>query len=101
MWQTLHSYGARKVAVFGLGLLGELPEIVARFGSNSSVMDTAVKLFNTELQPRVNDLNSELSGAKFTYIDSYEISRNLSTGTIKSNLFRYVGFTPESFDALT
>ncbi|KAK4757265.1 hypothetical protein SAY87_007392 [Trapa incisa] len=77
--KTLHSYGARKVAVFGLGLLYKLPEIVAVYGSNSSIFDTAVKLFNSRLLAVVYGLNAQLTGATFTYINNYEISETIST----------------------
>lgn len=77
------------MAVFGLGLLYELPEIVARFGSNSSMLDAAAKLFNNRLLPLVYDLNSQLSGAKFTYINCYGISKTINTGVCFRALVGY------------
>ncbi|KAF8042571.1 hypothetical protein BT93_A1031 [Corymbia citriodora subsp. variegata] len=76
--KTLYLYGARKVAVIGLGLLGCIPAEISRFGTNGSAcvdkINNAAILFNNQLQPLVNEFNSNLSDAKFTYINSFAIS---------------------------
>ncbi|XP_056177009.1 GDSL esterase/lipase At5g45670-like [Syzygium oleosum] len=76
--KTLYFYGARKVAVIGLGLIGCTPTEIKRFGTNGSVcvdkINNAVTLFNNRLQPLVDEFNSNLSDAKFTYINMFAIS---------------------------
>lgn len=83
MCQLLYSLGARKVAVFGVGLIGQTPEMMRRFGANSSAVTAAAQLFSNKLLPLVNDLNSQLSGARFTYINTtgITITSAASTGT--------------------
>lgn len=82
--QTLYGYGARKLALFGLGLIGCAPAELASFGPSpgSNCVDTindAVRLFNTGLVSLIDDLNKNFSDAKFTYINFYEIgSTNLT-----------------------
>lgn len=68
--QRLYSLGARKVAVFGVGLIGQTPELVRRFGNDSSTVTATAQLFSDKLLPLVNHLNSQLSGARFTYINT-------------------------------
>ncbi|OWM84325.1 hypothetical protein CDL15_Pgr027094 [Punica granatum] len=72
--ETLYSYGARKVAIFGIGLIGEVPEMIARFGANSTAVEAAAGLLNKKLLPLIDNLNSQLTGAKFTYINTSGIS---------------------------
>ncbi|XP_031375896.1 GDSL esterase/lipase At1g29660-like [Punica granatum] len=72
--KRLYSYGARKVAIFGVGLIGQVPEMKNRFGANSSMVDDAAQLFSNKLLPLVNDLNRQLTCAKFTYIDTTAIT---------------------------
>ncbi|KAK4769538.1 hypothetical protein SAY86_027688 [Trapa natans] len=73
--QTLYSFGARKVAVFSAGQIGITPEMIARFGANSSAsIDAVVQLFNDQLPSLVGNLNSQLSGAEFILIDTSDVS---------------------------
>ncbi|KAI6682596.1 hypothetical protein NL676_036477 [Syzygium grande] len=76
--KTLYLYGARKVAVIGLGLIGCTPAEIKRYGTNGSVcvdkINNAAILFNNRLQPLVDEFNSNLSDAKFTYINMFAIS---------------------------
>lgn len=88
--KTLYLYGARKVAVIGLGLLGCTPAKISRFGTNGSVcvdeINNAAILFNNKLQPLVNEFNSNLPDAKFTYINTLAISTTgPGTGGLISN----------------
>ncbi|XP_031383727.1 GDSL esterase/lipase At1g29660-like isoform X2 [Punica granatum] len=68
--KRLRSYGARKVAIFGVGLIGQLPTIVRTFGNNSSMIDAAAQLFSRKLLPLVTSLNKKFTNAKFTYINT-------------------------------
>ncbi|KAK1382109.1 GDSL-like Lipase/Acylhydrolase superfamily protein [Heracleum sosnowskyi] len=76
--KALYNYEARKVAVFGLGLIGCAPAVVSKFGANASGcvdrVNAAVALFNEKLKPLVDDFNSNLTGAKFIYINTTNIN---------------------------
>ncbi|KAK1382110.1 GDSL-like Lipase/Acylhydrolase superfamily protein [Heracleum sosnowskyi] len=75
---TLYTYGARKVAVFGLGLSGCTPAKIAIFGANASgcvdKINDAIALFNERLKPMVDDLNKNLTDSKYIYINTTNIS---------------------------
>ncbi|KAF8029709.1 hypothetical protein BT93_E2210 [Corymbia citriodora subsp. variegata] len=76
--KTLYSYGARKVAIFGLSVIGCAPAEISRFGTDGSLcvdkINGAVMLFNDRLKSLVDKLNRDLADAKFTYIDIFGIS---------------------------
>lgn len=84
--KTLHFLGARKIAVFGLGLIGCTLGEIFTFGTNGSLcvdkINSAVQPFNQRLIKLVDDLNSKLSGAQFTYIGA---SSNADTGSAVAN----------------
>ncbi|KAK3007495.1 hypothetical protein RJ639_014617 [Escallonia herrerae] len=75
---TLYNYGARKVAIFGLGQIGCTPAELGKYDTYGfACVDTindAVRLFNNRLKPLVDDFNKNLSGAKFTLINITNIS---------------------------
>lgn len=75
---TLHKFGARKFAVFGLGRVGSTPAVQASCGTNGSAcvdnINNAVELFNTRLKSLVVDLNGNISNAKFIFINSSGIA---------------------------
>ncbi|KAL5539278.1 hypothetical protein UlMin_042743 [Ulmus minor] len=77
--KKLYDYGARKVALIGLGQIGCTPNAISSFGTNGSAcvefMNEAVQFFNKKLIKAVQQLNTNLStsNAKFTYINSYGI----------------------------
>ncbi|KAA8519592.1 hypothetical protein F0562_013963 [Nyssa sinensis] len=76
--KTLYDCGARKVALFGLGQIGCTPAELAAYSTNgSSCVDTInndVQLFDDQLVSLVDDLNNNLTDAKFTYINTTRIS---------------------------
>ncbi|KAB5534244.1 hypothetical protein DKX38_017330 [Salix brachista] len=76
--RTLYDYGARKIAVFGLGQLGCTPDAIQTYGTHGSacvvIMNNASQLFNSRLKPVVDQLNKDLTDAKFIYIDFYGIA---------------------------
>ncbi|XP_035549562.1 GDSL esterase/lipase At2g19010-like isoform X2 [Juglans regia] len=75
---TLHKREARKVVVFGLGLLGCIPYEVRINGANISgcvdKFNEAVILFNSRLKSLVSYLNNNLTKATFIFINSTGIS---------------------------
>ncbi|XAR66619.1 Triacylglycerol lipase [Bertholletia excelsa] len=72
--RTLYGLGARKVAIFGIFQVGCTPTRRAQSGSNGSLCvdsdNSDVQLFNNRLKPLVDELNSNLTGAQFIYINS-------------------------------
>ncbi|XP_031117565.1 GDSL esterase/lipase At1g29670-like [Ipomoea triloba] len=71
--RTLYALGARKVAVFGAGVLGCIPEEMETHGNGSlscvDSVNTVVQKFNDRMKPLIDDLNANLSGAKFILIN--------------------------------
>ncbi|KAL2475134.1 GDSL esterase/lipase [Abeliophyllum distichum] len=77
--RTLYNYEARKIAIFGVGLIGCLPRVLAMYPptNGSTCVDSingAVQLFNNMLKSLVDDLNNDLPNAKFIYINTTSIS---------------------------
>ncbi|CAA0827545.1 GDSL esterase/lipase [Striga hermonthica] len=78
--RELYNYGARKVVVFGLGLLGCTPGMLARSpnvnGSSCiySNISKVVEPFNNGLKPLVDTLNNNLQEAQFIFINTTSIS---------------------------
>ncbi|KAB2631485.1 GDSL esterase/lipase [Pyrus ussuriensis x Pyrus communis] len=92
--KTLYNSGARKIALFGLGTIGSIPFEVAmcnRSTNNVSLcsdnINSAVQSFNARLQSLVADLNSNLTDAKFTYIDFYGIGLSSAAASLGSVIF--------------
>ncbi|GKE29329.1 GDSL esterase/lipase-like protein, partial [Tanacetum coccineum] len=67
---TLYNLRARKIAVYGLGLIGCAPIEIARFGTNENPcvesINNVVKLFNDRLKPVVDMLNNDFSDAQYS-----------------------------------
>ncbi|KAM7258715.1 hypothetical protein ACFE04_014456 [Oxalis oulophora] len=87
---VLHSYGARKIAVFGLGPIGCAPAVVASSNSTGSSpcvddINGVIQLFNAKLKPQVASLNGNLSNSQFTYIDTFEISTSPPSSLMNTN----------------
>ncbi|KAF5461730.1 hypothetical protein F2P56_017805 [Juglans regia] len=85
--RTLHRRKARKVVVYGLGLLGCIPYEVKMYGANISgcvdKINEAVMLFNNGLKSLVSDLNNNHTiNATFIFINSTGISLTSSPGSI-------------------
>lgn len=72
---TLYKYGARKVALAGIGRVGCTPNSLSLLGTKGSAcvddMNNAVQFFNVKLLALVEKLNSDYRDAKFIYINSY------------------------------
>ncbi|THG01962.1 hypothetical protein TEA_002528 [Camellia sinensis var. sinensis] len=76
--KTLYEYGANKIAIFGLGQIGCTPAEIAVYGTNGFAcvdkINSAVEIFNVKLKSLVDDLNKELAGVKFIYINITSIT---------------------------
>nr|XP_043625228.1 GDSL esterase/lipase At1g29670-like [Erigeron canadensis] len=76
--RTLYNLGARKVAVFGLSLIGCTPTEIARFGTEGQPcvqrINDAVELFNNKLKPAIDEINTNFQDARFTFINMTSIS---------------------------
>jgi hypothetical protein len=74
--QTLYNLGARKIAVASLGPIGCCPfQLTLAFKLNGVCDDKAntdALYFNQGLLQVVNELNAQLPGAHFTYLDVYK-----------------------------
>ncbi|XP_058095441.1 GDSL esterase/lipase At1g29670-like [Magnolia sinica] len=75
--QTLYNYGARKVAVFDVGLVGCSPSELAQYSPNGATcvdrINSAIRIFNARLRSLIDDINNSLDGAKYIYINGYGI----------------------------
>lgn len=82
--KALHSYGARKFLVSGLGAYGCAPVVVlltnvtGKSGCVDLVND-AVQMFNTKLMSLVDELNQEFTDSKFVMLNSYDLLLGLSS----------------------
>lgn len=76
--KALYMSGARKVAIYGLAQLGCIPQVLTMIQANASgcvdYVNNYVQLFNNRLKPLVDNLNANLPGAIFTYINITSIS---------------------------
>ncbi|OMO76781.1 Lipase, GDSL [Corchorus olitorius] len=71
--KTLNNNGARMFALFGIGSVGCTPNAIATYGTNGSAcveeMNDIAQLFDEKLISLVDELNSNLTDAKFTYLN--------------------------------
>ncbi|KAL5732001.1 hypothetical protein ACHQM5_004670 [Ranunculus cassubicifolius] len=75
--RTLYNYGARKVALIGIGQIGCSPNALAQGSPDGRTCDerinSANRLFNDRLRNLVDDANNNLPDAKFIYVNAYAI----------------------------
>ncbi|XP_021825599.1 GDSL esterase/lipase At1g29660-like [Prunus avium] len=73
----LRKYGARKVSLVGLGLIGCTPDAIKTYGTNGSScvekLNNASQQFNQKLVALVDELNTNFTDSKFIYVNSYEM----------------------------
>ncbi|KAG9456904.1 hypothetical protein H6P81_001412 [Aristolochia fimbriata] len=76
---SLYNLGARKVVISAVGLLGCVPSILAQDASSrcSDYVNRLVLPFNNNIRSMVNGLNANLPGARFIYIDTYNMFRDI------------------------
>ncbi|KAK1276870.1 GDSL esterase/lipase [Acorus gramineus] len=79
---SLYNYGARKVAVIGVGQVGCSPSELAQLSPNGVTcvdrIDSAIRIFNQKLIATVDNFNSNFEGAKFTYINAYNMFADIA-----------------------
>ncbi|XP_077249552.1 GDSL esterase/lipase At4g18970-like [Tasmannia lanceolata] len=75
--RTLYNYGARKVALIGVGAVGCSPNELAQNSPNGATcvyrINSAIQIFNGRIRSLVDDFNNNLDGAKFIFVNGYEI----------------------------
>uniref|UniRef100_A0A803QF26 Reverse transcriptase domain-containing protein n=1 Tax=Cannabis sativa TaxID=3483 RepID=A0A803QF26_CANSA len=85
----LYSYGARKVALIGLGPIGCIPYAMKSFGAkNGSIcvdeVNEAIQLFNQKLISLVDNFNNKFNdSAKFIYVNSFGIGSGDPTAAVR------------------
>jgi len=76
--RSLYDSGARKIVLFGLGLMGCTPNAMAMRGPNEfpceDELNNSARRFNMRLQSLVNAMNGHLPGAKLVYVNTYGMS---------------------------
>ncbi|OIW19259.1 hypothetical protein TanjilG_20384 [Lupinus angustifolius] len=91
--KELHDLGARKFALFGVGLIGCVPMEIATHGGNGTICveeeNEAANIFNERVKVLVDQFNKDLSDAKFILInsDSIDSSNPQLSGGSGSNDF--------------
>ncbi|XP_057948466.1 GDSL esterase/lipase At1g29670-like [Malania oleifera] len=79
--RSLYNYGARKVALIGVGQIGCSPNELAQNSPDGRTcvqrINNANKLFNDRLKTLVDTLNRDLTGSRFTYVDAYGIFQDI------------------------
>ena len=77
MIQILYNYGARKMALFGIGQIGCSPNALAQNSPDGRTcvarINSANQLFNNGLRSLVDQFNNQFPDARFIYINAYGI----------------------------
>ncbi|KAH9781366.1 GDSL esterase/lipase [Citrus sinensis] len=86
---TLYNLGARKFVLAGLGRMGCIPRILAQYQMDrcSEEVNQLVMPFNANVKTMINNLNANLPGARFTFIDIARMFEDLLTN------YRSYGFS--------
>ncbi|KAK4766880.1 hypothetical protein SAY86_014631 [Trapa natans] len=79
--RTLYSYGARKLALIGVGQIGCSPNALAQNSADGATcvqrINSACQIFNSKLKSLVDQLNNNFADARFIYINAYGIFQDL------------------------
>ena len=79
--QNLYNYGARKVALFGIGQIGCSPNELATNSPDGRTcverINSANRIFNSKLRGLVDQFNNQFADARFIYVDSYGIFQDI------------------------
>lgn len=82
VWQqSLYNLGARKFVLPGLGRMGCIPSILSQnqFDRCSEEVNQLVLPFNANVKTMINNLNANLPGSRFIYIDVAHLFEDLLT----------------------
>ena len=84
------------LALFGIGSIGCTPQAIAEYGTNGSAcvekLNNAAQLFNKRLISLVDELNSNLTNAKFTYLNPSGTSTANSLGNVAEFFFFFLSY---------
>ncbi|PKA64621.1 GDSL esterase/lipase [Apostasia shenzhenica] len=87
--KTLYNYGARKVAIIGVGQIGCSPNELAQLSTDGVTcvdrINSAIQIFNRKLVGLLNEFNG-LDGAHFTYVNAYGIFQDILRNTANNGL---------------
>ncbi|PSS29029.1 GDSL esterase/lipase [Actinidia chinensis var. chinensis] len=79
--RPLYNFGARKLALIGVGQIGCSPNALAQNSPDGRTcvqrFNNANQLFNDRLKSLVDNLNNNLPNARFIYINAYGIFQDL------------------------
>ncbi|KAK4259492.1 hypothetical protein QN277_005817 [Acacia crassicarpa] len=79
--RSLYNYGARKMALFGLGPIGCSPNEIAQNSRDGRTcverINSANRLFNDRLKSLVDQFNRQLTDAKLIYINTYGMFQDI------------------------
>ncbi|KAL5539276.1 hypothetical protein UlMin_042741 [Ulmus minor] len=79
--RILYDYGARKVALFGIGQIGCSPNELAQNSEDGRTcvekINSANRIFNARLKGVADQFNNQFTDARFIYIDSYGIFQDI------------------------
>ncbi|XP_057738302.1 GDSL esterase/lipase At1g29670-like [Arachis stenosperma] len=79
--RILYNYGARKMALFGVGQIGCSPNELAQNSPDGTTcvekINSANQIFNNGLKSLVDQLNNQLPDARFTYINTYGVFQDI------------------------
>ncbi|WOG97076.1 hypothetical protein DCAR_0416415 [Daucus carota subsp. sativus] len=75
----LYTLGARKVIIAGLGLMGCIPSILSQSANDqcSEDVNQLVLPFNANTKTMINNLNTNLPGARITFIDIHNMIQDI------------------------
>ncbi|KAK9167764.1 hypothetical protein Scep_002955 [Stephania cephalantha] len=76
---TLYNLGARKFIISGVGLMGCIPNFLARSPNSACSEDVNQLLlpFNANIKSMMNSLSTTLPNSKFIYIDIYRMFQDI------------------------
>ncbi|KAK7303039.1 hypothetical protein RJT34_13938 [Clitoria ternatea] len=79
--RILYNYGARKMALFGVGQIGCSPNELAQNSPDGRTcvgrINSANQLFNNGLRSLVDQLNNQLPDARFIYVNVYGVFQDI------------------------
>ncbi|XP_024518500.1 GDSL esterase/lipase At4g28780 [Selaginella moellendorffii] len=78
--KDLYNMGARKISVGNMGPIGCIPSQITQRGVNGQCVQNLneyARDYNSKLKPMLDELNRELRGALFVYVNAYDILSDL------------------------